>query len=184
MDSDIKQQNQELLAKLREGREVYLRIVRGIPEEASRLRNSEDSWSILECAEHVALAERGMMFALQHRRPTDAAPDFARDQMVEQIISDRTRKATAPEPSRPTGRFANLAVAIREFEAARAETLAFIQNNNEDLRKCTVKHPFGIFDAYQVLMIMALHPQRHALQIEEIRRKHGAGMKAEVRASV
>ena len=39
----------------------------------------------------------------------------------------------------------------------------------EDLRKSTAVHPFGTLDSYQLVLIMALHVDRHALQIAEIK---------------
>jgi hypothetical protein len=104
--------------------------------------------------------------------------------MIQNILDDRTRKASAPELSRPTGRYPNLAAAIKDFESAREQTLAFVQENKDDLRRYTVKHPFGIFDAYQVLTIMALHPLRHVRQIEAIRQNVEAGTGGKTQTAV
>ena len=48
-----------LLETLRKGEEAFLHSVAGVSETTCRLRPAEDRWSVLECAEHVAVAEEG-----------------------------------------------------------------------------------------------------------------------------
>ena len=75
----------------------------------------------------------------------------------------------APERAKPTGRYPSLKEAAEAFRAARERSIAFIESLGEDLRQSTCLHPLGIFDSYQFIQIMALHAERHALQIEEIK---------------
>jgi hypothetical protein len=168
-EPEVLNQKQELLPCLRRSRARVLEVVADVPEELSRIRPAENSWSILDCAEHIAVAERGMFMALERRTRNDAAPDFTKDALIKAIGTDRTRKVSAPERARPSGRFATLNEAIRGFCAARDRTIAFLGQVNEDLRNSVAIHILGTFDAYQYLLIMAAHAERHALQIEEIR---------------
>jgi hypothetical protein len=85
---------------------------------------------------------------------------------------DRSVKAESPRGGHPRGRFANLQDARRQFEVARQETIGFVEANTEDLRATEVTHPlptFGQVSAYEMLIIIAKHAERHALQIEEVR---------------
>lgn len=50
-----------LLETLRRGEEAFLHSVAGVSEVACRLRPAENRWSVLECAEHVAVAEEVML---------------------------------------------------------------------------------------------------------------------------
>jgi hypothetical protein len=50
-----------LLETLRRGEEAFLHSVAGVSETTSRLRPAENRWSVLECAEHVAVAEEVML---------------------------------------------------------------------------------------------------------------------------
>jgi DinB superfamily len=159
-----------LLECLRLGRERYVQAVADVPEEFCRIRPAEAAWSVLECAEHVAVAEELMLAALAKRRPTDTPPDLARDARIDAVALDRTRETIAPEPAWPKAKFATLAEPVTQFESARGLTLAFLEQCGEDLRKCTAVHPMGVFDGCQLLRIMAPHPERHALQIEEIKK--------------
>jgi len=158
-----------LLARLRESRDRYLCVVSSVPEELSRIKPAGDCWSVLECAEHVAVAEKLMLRNFEKRRPTNEAPNFEKDTLITVTLLDRTHKRNAPEPARPTGVYPSLAYAITEFKTAREKTLAQTEQNTDELRKFSVMHPLvGLIDAYQALWIIALHAERHALQIEEI----------------
>jgi hypothetical protein len=166
---DVPSEKEELLSCLARSRARVLEVLADVPEELSRLRLAENSWSILECAEHIALAERGLFAALERRTPNSHAPDFAKDALIRAVGTDRTRKFSAPERARPTGKFANLSDAVTAFCTARDRTIAFLDQTDEDLRKFVSLHILGTFDVYQYLLIMAAHAERHALQIEEIK---------------
>jgi uncharacterized damage-inducible protein DinB len=164
-------EKQEVLARLRSGKEVFLAAVAGVsPEQATR-RPAEGAWSILDCAEHVVVAEQFMSGAVEKRRPASGVPDHTKDALVRTIGLDRVQKLIAPERSRPAGRFASLAEAVAAFEAVRARTLAMAEQMEEDLRATTVMHALaGVIDSYQALLLIALHAERHADQIEQIKR--------------
>jgi hypothetical protein len=168
--NDAAREKQEVLARLRAGRDVFLAAVAGVAQDQAVRRAREDSWSILECAEHVVVAEQFMLAAVEKRRPTATAPDRDKDALILRIGLDRGQKFSAPDRSRPAGRFATLAEAVSAFEAARARTLAFAEEMQEDLRASTVKHVLaGVIDSHQALLLIALHAERHADQIETIK---------------
>jgi uncharacterized damage-inducible protein DinB len=163
---------EKLLALLRESRERLLASCASVHEEECRRRPAEGCWSVLDCVEHVAGAEAFMLRLVQGpRRPRpDGAPN--REEMFLKRMTDRSVKAESPERGRPRGRFASLEEARRQFDVARGETIGFVEVNTEDLRATEVTHPlpmFGEVSAYEMLLIMAKHAERHALQIEEIK---------------
>jgi hypothetical protein len=87
-------------------------------------------------------------------------------------MGSRARKVEAPENGKPTGRFASLSDAAEHFANARGATMAFLEQNTEDLRATEVTHPVslvGNVSSFEMLIIMARHAERHAAQIEEIR---------------
>ena len=161
---------ERLTALLRDSRDRFLATLVGIGDERSRQHPAQGSWSVLDCVEHVAGAETFMLRLLQGpRRPRpDSAPN--REGAFFQSVADRRRKVESPERGRPRGRFANLDEARMHFESARADTIRFIQDNTENLRATEVTHPlFGDVSLVEMLVIMAKHVERHALQIEEIK---------------
>lgn len=162
-----------LLSLLRESRERFLGSFAGVSDEQSRLRPTPDCWCVLETVEHLTSAE-GIMFKLvtATRRPRAAdAPN--REKAFLAMVADRSRKMQSPEGGRPCGRFANLEAAAAQFKNSRDETIRFVEQNTEDLRATEVTHPHpmaGNVSTYEMVIIMAKHAERHAKQIDEIRK--------------
>ncbi len=167
----------ELLCdELRRSCDRFLSVLADVSEALRDMRESDSTWSIMDCAEHVCLAEELMSVFLQKRRQTDAAPDFGRDAVIRKVALDRSRKISAPPQARPAGRYHSLQEAADAFREVRERNVAFIESLDEDLRRSTCLHPLGVFDGYQFIEIMARHPERHASQIEQI--KNSAAFRA------
>jgi DinB superfamily len=159
-----------LCEKLRKSRDAYLSCVKEIPEAAANVRLSPDSWSILELAEHVAVAEHGMYRAIELSTEKTSPPNYAADLVIETRARNREMKLQAPERAVPKGRWKSLAEAVDAFEKSRARALETIENGAKDLRKIQSEHPLmGPLDGHQMALIMAAHPERHVKQIEEIK---------------
>jgi hypothetical protein len=170
------QKKDQLIARLKASRDRYLAVLADVGEDSCRACPSENAWSALECCEHVSGAERGMFQMLLERTPTENEPDYEVDLKILRMADEGTAKAEAPERSRPKGRFSTLEEARQAFLSGRERTIAWVETNEDDLRKFTVAHPMGTFDAYQLLLIMAMHAERHARQIERI--KHSSAYMA------
>jgi hypothetical protein len=155
---------------LEASREKYLRAVEGVSESSANVKVGESSWSILHCAEHVATAERQML-TMWNKLAAAGKSDPAKDAVVPANALNRERKNTAPERSRPNGRYAELSAAIADFRANRANSIAALQSFSiEDLRGKVIQHPLaGEIDGYQLFRLMAAHAERHAAQIEDIK---------------
>ncbi len=161
-----------LLEALRRGGDAFLGSVAGVDEAACRLRPAENRWSVLECAEHVAVAEEVMLgLATGERKARD--PEVPkRDDRILRSGTDRTARFDASDRSQPRGRFSTVAEAVAHFRAMRERTLRFIEQTGEDLRATEVTHPHravGVISTYECLLLMGTHAQRHALQIEEVK---------------
>jgi hypothetical protein len=166
--SNLTEERATLLRALAEGEQRYLAALKPISEPMALQRPNATSWSILECAEHVATAE-GQMLRMWQKMAAAGASSREKDLIIHENISSRHRKSQAPDPSRPKGRFATLAEAREKFVANRRATIEALQQMGDDLRTKTVPHPLaGTVDGYQLFLIIALHPARHAEQIDEI----------------
>jgi uncharacterized damage-inducible protein DinB len=164
-------EREQLAAMLRKSRDTYLRAVKEVPENAALARLSETSWSIIEIAEHVAVAEHGMFRAVELGTEKTTAANHAADAEIIKRGLNRDLKLQAPERSIPKGRWKSFAEAIDAFEKARARTLEFLEKDARDLRKIESVHPLmGSLDAHQLMLIMAVHAERHTAQIEDIKR--------------
>jgi uncharacterized damage-inducible protein DinB len=161
----------ELAERLERGRDNFLRALEGVSEEQARRKPADGGWSILECVEHVAIAEWGMLRMTQKAADGDQPADRERDAQVLRFGADRSRKAKSPEAALPTGRYASLAEAAAKFRENREKTLAWVREITEtDLRRKSVPHPLaGALDGYQMLLLMSAHPERHLGQIAELK---------------
>jgi hypothetical protein len=159
-----------LIADLKASQEVLLLSLNGVTENLAVVK-PRLGWSILECIEHVAIAEEYMFAQIASAKwsPTPVV-NGQREDAIRVRGTDRTRKIEAPSAAKPAGRFTTLAAATQHFLATRQRTLTFLENCDADLRAMLTNHPLiGQVNCYEMLLIMAVHPQRHARQIDEIR---------------
>ena len=83
---------QMMLSVLERTRDDFLKAVAGVSEDEARLKPSSDRWSILECAEHVVSAERGMLIAITLR----SAPLSAQNHCGATLIRRRRQPSARP----------------------------------------------------------------------------------------
>ena len=158
--------------QLLEGRDALLRATAGLTDAQLRFKPQPDSWSIADCVEHLAAAE-DLLFDLVAKgspNPNGVPLDPAKDGRMVAAIVDRSRKFSAPPAVRPHAHFASSAVAVQHFRDGRERALAYTRRCTEDLRRLFTPHPvLGEIDCYRCLLLLALHPARHAAQIDEIK---------------
>jgi hypothetical protein len=164
----------ELLARLHSGAAALRDALDGVDEELANRKPAESGWSILECVEHVALAEENLLSRLlSATRSEQSHENRTREARIMERAADRTRPVQAPDIARPHGRFENVAEAMKRFDSAWAGTVAFLEGFDGDLRCWVTNHPLipGPVNCYEILVMIAAHPARHAKQIEETRRQ-------------
>jgi hypothetical protein len=165
-----KEEQTEILTALRRSQEIFLDAVEGIAEDFAAKRPGEERWSALECVEHVALSEEFLLSSIQQAEHGAARIDKGREAAILALGTDRTRPAVSPEAVSPRGRFASLSEAVRHFQASRAQTISYVENCSADLRSMLTTHPLlGTVNCYEVLLLIVVHPERHAKQIAGIR---------------
>lgn len=179
MPSLTEEERSAAVAELEASRRRLLAALEGVSGEEWSRRPEGGGWSVAECAEHVTAAELPLskFVALSATlQPTEEERQEIRgkDDFVRRFLRDRSRRGEAPERIRPKGRFATREEAIRTFEERRAANLAYVRETSEPLRDRFAPHPFaGVIDGYQWVLFLAAHTDRHAEQIEELRRNGG-----------
>jgi hypothetical protein len=168
-------ERQKALDQLAASRARLMSTVESMTPQQWTFKSAPDRWSPAECVEHMALTEQRIFAGIQKSlaAPPDAAKfDRARDEVLLARMPDRSRRAQAPEEVRPVGRpeFATVKSGIAAFDAIRAETVKFVRETPADLRAHGFKHfAFGDLDAYQWLVLVGAHSERHTRQIEEVK---------------
>jgi hypothetical protein len=160
----------ELLEKLSAGRDLFLASLDGVTEEQA-IAKPVTGWSILECAEHVAIVEEYLRRTLMERAtPTDDEMPRDRERFFSAVAANRGRRIQAPEVALPHGRFNTLAEAVECFRLNREQTIAYIASCHQDLRRLTMDHPLaGAISGQETLILIIAHPFRHAEQVRELR---------------
>ncbi|HKY21395.1 MAG TPA: DinB family protein [Vicinamibacterales bacterium] len=132
-----------------------------------------DRWSVGEVVEHLALAEDFLAGALKQTMagPAPTAEQVAaakgKEALILKAIPDRTQKVQAPEPLQPKQRLGSRASVMAAFKDRRAQTLDYAQKTTDDLRSRIGDSPLGPMDAYQWLLFVPAHTERHLGQIRE-----------------
>ncbi len=93
------------------------------------------------------------------------------DAMVLAMVPDRSTKRQAPPELVPSGRWSPNE-ALDHFLASRARTIEFMRTT-PDLRQHVMDSPLGPLDAYEWLLFIAAHSERHTKQILEIEASPG-----------
>lgn len=158
-----------LIEKLGTSRDALVTGLADISNSQAKFKPGPDSWSIEEIVEHLAVAEHGMYRLITaYSQPSESSPGSTREDIFEKLGTDRSRKVSAPEHARPTGRYGSLANALDKFLANRQRTITYIESCQEDLRMRIVTHPLGSITCRECLALMIGHPLQHLEQIREV----------------
>lgn len=161
-----------ILGQLRTTSDTFLTQVHGISESQAAWKPAADRWSIRECAEHVAVAELGMLRLITKKTTpiVEAAVVPGREDAYFKGGMNRIKTIIAPGSVRPSDRFQTLSEALNNFRENRSRTVAYIERCQEELRAYETVHPLvGRVTARECLALLIIHPARHALQIRELR---------------
>ncbi len=164
------QEKEEILAFMARGQAALRSALRGVSHEGSVRSPGPGRWSILQCMEHVAVTE-GYLFAqvVSGELADVTLLNPEREARIKARGADRLHRVESPDICRPEGVFASVAEAFEQFRTERERTVEFVENSQEDLRFRIAMHPIiGKVNCCEMLFLMAVHPLRHAGQIEEI----------------
>jgi len=168
----------KLVDHLKKTEAAFLKSIDGVSDAQWTWKAAPERWSVAETAEHITKSEDLLRGMVEGMLKAPAAPDLlaktkGKEEVILQNVPDRSKKLTAPEPLVPKGSFASKAALIEAFKAARAKTLA-IASGTTDLRAYgSAGLPVGEIDAYQGVLFLSAHTERHTKQIEEVKTTTG-----------
>ena len=159
---------------LEQTRDGVVAAVKGLSDAQMKFKSAPDRWSVAETLEHITVAEDFLFQNITNNimKAPAGAPDRDTakiDAFVLSAIPDRSHKAQAPEPLKPTARWTP-AETLDHFLQSRAKTIAFLQST-PDLRAHVVNGPplNQPLDAYDWLLFISAHSERHTKQILEVK---------------
>jgi hypothetical protein len=152
-----------------------LEATKGLSDAQWNFKPAPDRWSVAQVMEHLAAAEdmiRGLAQDQAMKTPAIPVRDPEEikkaDEAVLAMVPDRSHKAQAPEPLRPTNRFGSPAAAQKHFMESRAITEEYLKNTS-GLRAHLGDSPLGKVDGYQCVLLIAAHSERHTKQMLEVK---------------
>lgn len=165
----------KLISYLTDTRDQVIAEAENLSDAQWSFKPGPDRWSVGEVVQHLALAEP-FLFALQQKLvggpPATAEQrkgSSGQDEMILKMIPDRTQKVSAPEPLQPAGKVGTRDETVDAFRAARAKTIAHVTGTSDDLRGRVGDSPMGPIDAYQWLLFIGAHTERHLAQLREVK---------------
>jgi uncharacterized damage-inducible protein DinB len=165
------------LKYLENTRQGVLDATQGLSANQWNFKPAPDRWSIAEVVEHIAAAEDFLFANVSEKvmkAPARTGNDDVKaiDQMVLTAVPDRSHKVQAPEPLKPTNRFGSPEASLKHFAESRERTEEFLKKT-DDLRAhaaAATDSPFGKqMDAYEWILFIAGHSERHTKQIMEVK---------------
>ncbi len=165
----------QLILTLRTSMNKLEDALAGLKEYKFYKKSEPNSWSISECLEHLALAERKFPDIVKEQMSKAPAPELRskiriKDEEIRPRMTSRNWKARSPEVFRPSGQFKDAQAALEAIRNQRKSTIEYATSSRDALRYHYWRHPLtGQIDLYQTLLLMSAHMERHTEQIMRIR---------------
>src|SRR3989441_13010246 len=150
-----------------------LKATRGRSEAQWSFKPAPERWSVAQVMEHIAAAEDFIRDLVKEKVMMAPAGEPGRDVKktddgVLAMVPDRTNKVQAPEPLVPTNRFGTPEGSVKHFVESRTTTEDFLKSTS-GMRDHVMESPLGKLDAYEFVLLVAAHSERHTKQINEVK---------------
>lgn len=166
-------EREHLVAHLQMTQSWLIDEVSSLSPAQLNFRPAPDRWTVAEAVQHLVISEPNYWKLLQDalKQPPKKLAQQATDADVLWYGIDRTQHEKTPAKQNPIDQKIDVPQALKAFLAMHAQLLEMARSSNEDLRGHAVPD-WGV-DAYQCLLEISTHEQRHILQIREIKASAG-----------
>lgn len=159
------------LSELYSSRKQFLDSIEGLSAGQWNFKPDDKTWSVAECAEHIALSEDlifGAFVQKMMQGPAQPGKSEVADEAVLTQLRDRSQKGKAPEALQPQRKWASRDEVAGHFKQSRDRTLDYVRDTQGELRSHFGKAALGNLDAYQWILLVSAHSERHVAQIREV----------------
>lgn len=176
MPIQLTSEEREYAAKfLKETESGVFAALKNLNEMQLTFKPAADKWSVEECVKHIAASEKSLWAMVEESLKQPANPEKRAgikmtDKELIGAVEDRSHKSktfSALEPANSP--YKTMGEALASFKENREKLIAFVKGTREDLRNHVSVLPMGTYDAYQLIMLISAHSDRHTQQIEEIK---------------
>lgn len=159
---------------LRESEKNVMKALGNLSEEQLKFKPGPDKWSVQDCMMHIAASEKMLWGMVDQSIKAAANPEKRSevkwtDEQVMKNIEDRSTKVkTFPPLEPPNTGYRNIDEAVASFRENRGKLIDYVKSTQEDLRNHVSALPVGSFDAYQMILFIGAHSNRHVIQMREV----------------
>ena len=165
-----------LSARLGKSRDLFLHSILGLTPAQWAFKPSDEEWSIGECADHILHIEN-LTYTLVTEKilakpaePEKVAGVAGKDAKLIRAVLDRSTRVKMPIPPVVSGFAGTPAELAEAFKTARRRIVDYVQTTQKPLHHHFAPHMiFKDLDGGHWILMMALHVERHVLQIEEVK---------------
>ena len=149
--------------------------IKGLNQAQLTWKPAVDKWSIDECVKHIAVSEKNIWEMVNQSVKQPANPDKrseikSTDEQLINAVKDRSHKSKTGETFEPSNAgYKSVSDALASFQENRDKLIAYVNSTPDDLRNHVSVLPFGTYDAYQIILLISAHSNRHTQQIEEVK---------------
>jgi hypothetical protein len=146
--------------------------IKGLSDAQLNWKPADTVWSAAGCVEHIAISEKNLFDWYSGIMKAPATPEKRSevkmsDDMIKTMLTNRSFKVKTREGFYPTGMSAPDAMNL--FNERRDGLIKHMKETKDDLRNHIAETPLGVVDAYQLLLFLSAHTQRHTMQIAELK---------------
>jgi hypothetical protein len=166
------------LQDLEKSRAAFLEAIADVRTEAQwNYKPAPDRWSVAECAAHIVAAEEYFRENIRAALKSPPLPAEQRseagDAIIAKMVRDRSQRFQAPAAIEPTGKAKPKPQTIADFEATRKTTLDYVKTTQDPLREHGAGTLPNITTAYQLVLMLSGHTERHTAQLLEVKASPG-----------
>ncbi len=173
-------ERQRAVAELQASRKVFLDAIRGLSPAQWNFKPAPGRWSVVECAEHMAVTEDfyfdlvANQLAKSVAEPEKRAEVAGKDGQVLKTMADRNSKRVTSESLEPKSRWSTPNALLAHFNQSHDRLIAYVNSTSDGLRDRFRAHrAVGLIDGYQWILLASGHVRRHTAQIEEVKADPG-----------
>jgi len=163
-------ERQRLVANLEMTQSWLMDEVAGLSAAQVQFHPAPGVWSVADVVEHLRLAEPIYWQQLKDAvkaPPVDTKPEVTIADLLWYGIDRTDRQKTEARKTPQDEKTIDLAQGLVAFRKLHTEMLEYVRTTNEELRRHPV--PKEEVDAYQWILEISAHTQRHILQIREVK---------------
>jgi uncharacterized damage-inducible protein DinB len=175
-ENSLTQQERDFASKfLKDTEQGVFDSVKDLSEAQLKFKPATNQWSVEVCVKHIAVSENNLWAMVEGslKQPANGekrAEIKMTDEQLVKAVEDRSHKSKTFDAMQPENTpYKTVAETLASFKKNREKLIAFVNNSKEDLRNHVSASAIGTYDAYQLILLISGHSNRHKQQIEEVK---------------